>query len=52
MIGRSFIISAYRTLSAVLEPAAAGLLLWRRRRGKEDPARLSSGAAMRASSGR
>ncbi len=40
MIGRSFIIQAYRTLTALLEPAAAGLLLWRRRRGKEDPARL------------
>ena len=40
-MSRSFIIQAYRTLSALLEPAAAGLLLWRRRRGKEDPARVS-----------
>ena len=30
MIGRSFIIQVYRTLTALLEPAAAGLLLWRR----------------------
>ncbi|WP_332686030.1 3-deoxy-D-manno-octulosonic acid transferase [Bosea sp. (in: a-proteobacteria)] len=41
MIGRSLIVRAYRTLSALLEPAAAGLLLWRRRRGKEDPARIA-----------
>lgn len=41
MIGRSLIISTYRTLTALLEPAAAGLLLWRRRRGKEDPARIA-----------
>ncbi|KUL97214.1 3-deoxy-D-manno-octulosonic acid transferase [Bosea sp. WAO] len=34
-------ISTYRTLTALLEPAAAGLLLWRRRRGKEDPARIA-----------
>jgi 3-deoxy-D-manno-octulosonic-acid transferase len=30
----------YRTGLIVLEPAAAGLLLWRKRRGKEDPERL------------
>ncbi len=41
MIGRSLIISTYRTLTALLEPAAFGLLLWRRRRGKEDPARIA-----------
>ncbi|MBN9440217.1 3-deoxy-D-manno-octulosonic acid transferase [Bosea sp. (in: a-proteobacteria)] len=41
MIGRSLIISIYRTLTALLEPAAAGLLLWRQRRGKEDPARIA-----------
>ena len=41
MIGRSFVISSYRTLTALLEPAAAGLLHWRRRRGKEDPTRLA-----------
>lgn len=41
MIGRSLIVSAYRTLTALLEPAAAGLLLWRQRRGKEDPVRIA-----------
>ncbi len=41
MIGRSPIIGAYRTLSALLEPAAAALLVWRRRRGKEDPTRFA-----------
>ncbi len=35
------ILQGYRLLSTLLEPAAAGLLLWRRRRGKEDPARLA-----------
>jgi 3-deoxy-D-manno-octulosonic-acid transferase len=30
----------YRLGLTVLEPAAAGLLLWRKRRGKEDPERL------------
>jgi 3-deoxy-D-manno-octulosonic-acid transferase len=41
MIGKGAILQGYRTLSAALEPAAAGLLLWRQRRGKEDPARVS-----------
>ncbi len=40
MIGKGPILQSYRTLTALLEPAAAGLLLWRRRRGKEDPTRL------------
>ncbi len=41
MTGRPpLILSAYRGALALLEPAAAGLLLWRRRRGKEDRARL------------
>lgn len=33
-------LRAYRTGLSVLEPAAAGFLLWRRHKGKEDPARL------------
>lgn len=40
MIGKGPVLGTYRTLSALLEPAAMGLLLWRRRRGKEDPARI------------
>lgn len=41
MIGKGPILTGYRIASALLEPAAAGLLLWRRRRGKEDPERLA-----------
>jgi len=40
MIGKGAILQSYRMLTAALEPAAAGLLLWRQRRGKEDPARV------------
>ncbi|AMJ58933.1 3-deoxy-D-manno-octulosonic acid transferase [Bosea sp. PAMC 26642] len=35
------ILTGYRMLTALLEPAAAGLLLWRRRNGKEDPTRFA-----------
>jgi 3-deoxy-D-manno-octulosonic-acid transferase len=41
MIGKGSILQSYRVMSALLEPAAAGLLLWRRRRGKEDPTRFA-----------
>ena len=41
MIGRGPILQGYRMVSALLEPAAAGLLVWRRRRGKEDPTRFA-----------
>lgn len=41
MIGKGAILQGYRVLTALLEPAAAGLLIWRRRRGKEDPTRLA-----------
>ncbi|TCR61486.1 3-deoxy-D-manno-octulosonic acid transferase [Bosea sp. BK604] len=41
MIGKGPILASYRLLSALLEPAAAGLLVWRRRRGKEDPTRFA-----------
>jgi 3-deoxy-D-manno-octulosonic-acid transferase len=41
MIGKGPILSTYRTLTALFEPAAAGLLVWRRRRGKEDPTRFA-----------
>jgi 3-deoxy-D-manno-octulosonic-acid transferase len=41
MIGKGSILQSYRVVSALLEPAAAGLLLWRRRRGKEDPTRFA-----------
>ncbi|CAN7633513.1 3-deoxy-D-manno-octulosonic acid transferase [Bosea sp. LjRoot9] len=41
MIGKGSILQSYRVISALLEPAAAGLLLWRRRRGKEDPTRFA-----------
>lgn len=41
MIGKGPILQSYRVLSALLEPAAAGLLVWRRRRGKEDPTRFA-----------
>jgi 3-deoxy-D-manno-octulosonic-acid transferase len=37
---RPFLLRLYRTGVSVLEPAAAGLLLWRERKGKEDPTRL------------
>ena len=40
MSGKGAILRSYRYATALLEPAAAGLLLWRRRRGKEDPERL------------
>ncbi len=36
-----FTIRVYRTATALLEPAGAALLLWRRRAGKEDPTRLA-----------
>ena len=35
-----FLLHLYRTGLSALEPAAAGLLLWRERKGKEDPERL------------
>jgi 3-deoxy-D-manno-octulosonic-acid transferase len=35
-----FLLHLYRTGVSALEPAAAGLLLWRERQGKEDRARL------------
>jgi 3-deoxy-D-manno-octulosonic-acid transferase len=35
-----FVLKLYRGGLAALEPAAAGLLLWRERKGKEDPSRL------------
>jgi 3-deoxy-D-manno-octulosonic-acid transferase len=35
-----FLLNLYRTGLTVLEPAAAGLLHWRERKGKEDRARL------------
>ncbi len=35
-----FLLQLYRTGLSALEPAAAGLLLWRERKGKEDPVRL------------
>lgn len=41
MIGKGVLLTAYRTGTRLLSPVAAGLLLWRMRRGKEDPARLS-----------
>ncbi|MDR6871243.1 3-deoxy-D-manno-octulosonic-acid transferase [Bosea sp. BE125] len=41
MIGKGSILQSYRVMTALLEPAAAGLLLWRRRRGKEDPTRFA-----------
>ena len=41
MSGKGSILRAYRYATGLLEPAAAGLLLWRRRKGKEDPERLA-----------
>jgi len=41
MSGKGAILRSYRYATRLLEPAAAGLLLWRRRRGKEDPGRLA-----------
>lgn len=41
MIGKGPILAGYRILTALLEPAAAGLLVWRRGRGKEDPTRFA-----------
>jgi len=41
MKGRGPILTGYRVLTALLEPVAAGLLVWRRRRGKEDPTRFA-----------
>ena len=41
MSGRAaLLLSLYRGTLTVLEPAAAGLLAWRQRRGKEDPQRI------------
>ena len=37
---RPFLLHLYRTGLTALEPAAAGLLLWRERKGKEDRERL------------
>ena len=36
-----FLLRVYHYGLAALEPAAAGFLLWRRRKGKEDPARMT-----------
>ena len=41
MSGKGSILRAYRYATGLLEPAAAGLLLWRQRKGKEDPERLA-----------
>lgn len=41
MIGQGALLGGYRLATALLEPAAAGLLVWRRRRGKEDPTRFA-----------
>jgi 3-deoxy-D-manno-octulosonic-acid transferase len=41
MTGQGALLTGYRAVSALLEPAAAGLLLWRRRNGKEDSTRLA-----------
>lgn len=41
MSGQGPILTGYRLLTGLLEPAAAGLLVWRRRRGKEDPTRFA-----------
>ncbi|MGO4172192.1 3-deoxy-D-manno-octulosonic acid transferase [Bosea sp. TAF32] len=41
MSRKGAIFRAYRYATALLEPAAAGLLLMRKRRGKEDPERIS-----------
>ena len=41
MSGKGVLLRSYRLAASALEPMAAGLLLWRRRRGKEDPARLA-----------
>ncbi len=41
MIGKGPILQSYRIATALLEPVAAGLLVWRRRRGKEDPTRIA-----------
>lgn len=41
MSGKGALIRSYRLATALLEPAAAGLLQWRRRQGKEDAERLS-----------
>ena len=38
--GLPLALHAYRIGLTVLEPAASGLLLWRKRRGKEDQERL------------
>lgn len=35
------LLTSYRLATALLEPVAAGLLVWRRRRGKEDPSRFA-----------
>ena len=41
MSGKGAILRSYRYATSLLEPAAAGLLLWRQRRGKEDATRLA-----------
>ncbi|KFC75302.1 3-deoxy-D-manno-octulosonic-acid transferase [Bosea sp. LC85] len=41
MSGKGPFLRAYRMATALFEPAAAGLLVWRRRRGKEDPTRFA-----------
>ncbi|MCU4179118.1 3-deoxy-D-manno-octulosonic acid transferase [Bosea sp. BH3] len=41
MSGKGSILRAYRYATGLLEPAAAGLLLWRQRKGKEDAERLA-----------
>lgn len=41
MSGKGAILRAYRYATTLLEPAAAGLLVMRQRRGKEDPERIS-----------
>lgn len=43
---RPWLLRLYRGGLTVLEPAAAGLLAWRERRGKEDPARITERRGM------
>ena len=40
MSSQPFLLHLYRMSLGALEPAAAGLLLWRERHGKEDRERL------------
>ena len=46
MSGKGAILRSYRYATSLLEPAAAGLLLWRQRRGKEDATRLADASAV------